>query len=246
MRSTRRTSASWRATCVGNPDGSARILPAEAPTSRFGECANCHQPEYSARARPAPTSTPSPRPTSTPSRAPSAPHHRRGRVGGRHPAAEPGRRRHGLRQTTMRALVARGRLVFGPYEDATFARRTDMRAAQRRSCSRRASAPRATRTMPIRATRTTTSATNVRRPPSQTTYMRVGRERLRRKGVPVPGLPHAPVDLDAFCNRVNFTRDKSQVRSQRVPGTTPRCCGARSRCTRTRRSRTGALAVRVE
>jgi hypothetical protein len=231
-----------------NPDGSAKILPGGAPDFRLGECANCHQPEYVGTS-----------PTSTDFNAFTAPdvhavtcafcHHVTdvdvSADGIRRPNLVVGE--HGLpAKTTMRRSSLEPWLVFGPYEDATFDGVTDMRAAQApvMQSSRLCAACHEDHADP-RDTNDDFRETYAG-PPSQTTYSEWAASDFAAKGVQCQDCHMPPVDLDAFCNRVNFTRDKSQVRSHEFPGTTPEMLQSAVTLHAHSAVEDGALAVRVE
>jgi hypothetical protein len=206
-----------------NPDGSPKLLPGGKPDFRFGECANCHQPEYVGTA---PTDTDFNAYTSKDAHAVTCDFcHKIVDVdvsadGIRRPNLVVGD--HGLpAKTSMLRSTSEPRVEFGPYEDATFDGGLDMRAAQATvtGSSRLCAA--------CHEDHADTRDTNddfrelYDGPPSQTTYSEWAASSYAANGVQCQDCHMPPTDLDHFCNRVPFTRDSSQVRSHEFPGTTP-------------------------
>jgi hypothetical protein len=206
-----------------NPNGSAKTLPDGTPDFRFGECANCHQPEYVGTS---PTSTDFNRFSGADAHAVTCEFcHKIVDVdvspdGIRRPNLVVGE--HGSpAKTTMLRSPTEPWLVFGPFEDVTFDGGTEMRAAHRTivRSSRLCAACHEDHADP----RDSNDDFRERYdgPPSQTTYSEWAASDWAARGVQCQDCHMPLTGLDRFCNQVAFTRDQSQVRSHEFPGTTP-------------------------
>ena len=206
-----------------NPDGSAKTLPGGAPDFRFGECANCHQPEYVGTN---PTDTDFNQFTGAAAHAITCDFcHKIVDVD----VSPEGIKRPNLvvgtlglpAKTTMLRSPSEPQMAFGPFEDATFDGGLAMRASH-------ATIVRSSRICaPCHEDHGDTRDTNddfrevYDGQPSQTTYSEWAATEYAAKGVQCQDCHMPPSGLDHFCDRVPFTRDQSQVRSHEFPGTTP-------------------------
>jgi hypothetical protein len=231
-----------------NPNGTPKTLPGGAPDFRFGECANCHQPEYVGTA---PTDTDFNQHTNADAHAVTCEFcHKITAVD----VSPEGIRRPNLvagelgvpAKTTMLRSPTEPWLVFGPYEDATFDGGTEMRAAHATvvrtsalcaACHEDHADPRDTND-DFRET--------YDGPPSQTTYSEWAASPYAAQGIQCQDCHMPPSGLDHFCNRVPFTRDGSQVRSHEFPGTTPEMLRSAVTLRALSRVEGGVLTVRVD
>jgi len=206
-----------------NPDGSPKTVAGGAPDFRFGECANCHQPEYVGTN---PTDTSFNLNSGSTSHAVSCDFcHKVTDVD----VTPQGIMRPNLvvgdvglpAKTTMRRSTTEPWLAFGPYGDATFDGGSSMRASHGTvvrtsaicaACHEDHADPRDTND-DFRGT--------YDGPPSQTTYSEWAASPYAAQGIQCQDCHMPPTTLDHFCSRVTFTRDPSQVRSHEFPGTTP-------------------------
>ncbi len=205
-----------------NPDGSPKTLPGGAPDFRFGECANCHQPEYVGTA-----------PTDSDFNAHSS--------GADHAVtcdfchkitavdvSPDGIRRPNLvvgalgptAKTTMLRSSTQPWLEFGPYEDATFDGGTEMRASHATIVRSSAICAPCHEDHADPRDQNDDFVGTYDGPPSQTTYSEWAASSFAARGIQCQDCHMPPTDLDHFCNRVSFVRDPSQVRSHEFPGTT--------------------------
>jgi len=192
--------------------------------TRFGECANCHQPEYVG-----------PNPTNTSFNAFSGP--------GQHgvgcdfchkvvdvdtsPAGLPRpnlvpAHDGGPPKTTMLRASAQPWLVFGPFEDVTFRREPDMRAGHATilRSSRLCAACHEDSTDP-RDQNGDFTATYTG-PASQLTYSEWAASPWAAEGVQCQDCHMPPTGADRMCSEPGaIRRDRSQVRSHTFAGTTP-------------------------
>ena len=231
-----------------NGDGSVKTLPGGAPDFRFGECANCHQPEYVGTA---PTDTDFNQHTTADAHAVTCEFcHKITAVD----VSPDGIRRPNLvvadlglpAKTTMLRSPTEPWLVFGPYEDATFDGGIEMRPAHAAvvrtsalcaACHEDHADPRDTND-DFRGT--------YDGPPSQTTYSEWAASPYAAQGVQCQDCHMRPSGLDHFCNRVAFARDGSEVRSHEFPGTTPEMLRSAVTLRAFSRVEDGVLTVRVD
>lgn len=206
-----------------NPDGSPKTLPGGAPDFRFGECANCHQPEYVGTA---------PTDSDFNARSGAADHavtcefcHKITAVD----VSADGIRRPNLvvgalgpsAKTTMLRSSTQPWLVFGPYEDVTFDGGTQMRASHATVVRSSALCAACHEDHADPRDENDDFIGTYDGPPSQTTYSEWAASSYAAQGIQCQDCHMRPSGLDHFCNRVSFTRDPSQVRSHEFPGTTP-------------------------